>query len=253
MSDNAALRDLLDRGGRIVIPPGTYDIDAVQSLWPKSGSEIILDDVTLRVIPNGNTNYHIFGLRDVEDVTIRGGELIGDRDQHQGSSGEWGYGVYISSNARNILIDNVVSREMWGDGFFIGDARDNDAPRDITLQYCTADHNRRQGLSITTVNGATVFRSKFMRTIGAAPEAGIDLEPYEPEGGVYNVVIKENILQDNKFCGVFVMGQYGPIHNVEVTGNKFKGNTPIKVDDVDSNYKGKKCFRCKEQTDLKVK
>jgi hypothetical protein len=64
----------------------------------------------------------------------------------------------------------VTAKECWGDGFCVSGASQ------VTLCGVTADHNRRQGLSITGVDSMVVRNSLFARTGGTLPEAGIDIE-----------------------------------------------------------------------------
>ena len=100
----------------------------------------------LKAIPNDSKKYSLLTISGVANVWVIGGTLEGERDQHKGKSGEWGYGLHINKGAKHITVSNLVAKKMWGDGFYVHDAED--------VRFCgvTADANRRQGLSIIEAN-----------------------------------------------------------------------------------------------------
>jgi polygalacturonase len=71
----------------------------------------------------------------------------------------------------------------------------------VSLCGVSADHNRRQGLSIAAADGVVVRRSRFSNTRGTAPESGIDLEP-DHGNTVTNLRISECTFVDNAPLGV---------------------------------------------------
>ena len=75
-------------------------------------------------------------------MIVTGGTLEGDREHHQGKTGEWGMGIRIVGGAEHITVSNITSSKMWGDGFYI------DGAKDVRLCNVVADFNRRQGLLI---------------------------------------------------------------------------------------------------------
>ncbi len=119
--------------------------------------------------------YSLLTISGVSNVWVIGGTLEGERDQHKGKSGEWGYGLRIGKGAKHVTVSNLVSKKMWGDGFYVQDAED--------VRFCgvTADANRRQGLSIIQADGLLVLNSVFKNTHGTRPAAGIDFEPDKVE------------------------------------------------------------------------
>ena len=67
----------------LIIPKGTYLIDAEKSLFVKSDSHIIFKDgAQIQIKPNANTNYTAIKIENAENVKIEGGLLIGDRYEH---------------------------------------------------------------------------------------------------------------------------------------------------------------------------
>ncbi|WLT30175.1 right-handed parallel beta-helix repeat-containing protein [Geothrix sp. PMB-07] len=202
--DTAAIQKAVNAvsgtGGTVLIPDGTYMINAVKqnSSGIRLGSNMTLSlsaGAVLKAIPNSAGTYAIVAISFASKVNVVGGTLLGDRSAHSGTSGEWGMGLSIN-NSDQVVIQGVTAKECWGDGFYITDLCSN-----VTLCNVTADHNRRQGLSVTSVNGLVVKNSVFKNTQGTAPECGIDVEP---NGGqtCNNIHISECIFSGNAGGGI---------------------------------------------------
>ena len=183
---------------------------------------------TLKAIPNSSRHYSILTISGASNATVVGGTLAGDRHEHAGQTGEWGMGIRIDRGSRHITISHVVSKNMWGDGFYVDDAKD--------VKFCsvTADNNRRQGLSIIGVDGLFVTDSVFKNTRGTRPSAGIDLEPDKTAQKIKNVRIQNSKFLDNAHVGILVTGGIAPLAKIEITNNLFSGNRPIKIKNVRS-------------------
>ena len=162
-------------GGTVYVPDGTFILSLADgtALLLKSDMTLYLSaGAVLQALPSDLENYALVQIYDASNVTVVGGTLWGERAQHQGTTGEWGHGLTIGSSD-HVAIYGVTSKEMWGDGFYVGRGSGAESS-DVTLCGCVADHNRRQGLSVTAALGAT---STFSNTEGTDPQAGIDLEP----------------------------------------------------------------------------
>lgn len=224
--DTAALQRALDAAagtGRTVrIPAGIYRVDARVSLRPASGLTLELaPGAVLKALPNASPRSAVLLLADVAGVTVRGGAIEGERAGHLGQGGEWGHGVSIL-RSRRVLLEDLTARECWGDGFYLSGSAS------VTLRRVTADHNRRQGLSVTSVKGLKVLGSTFRRTGGTLPEDGIDLEP-NPGETVEDVLIQDCRLLDNAGFGLEIgvpLASTGKawIRGVRAVGNEVRGN-----------------------------
>lgn len=231
--DTAALQSAIDAvagtGGTLLVPDGTYMINAVASgaKGLRLGSDMTLrmsGGTILKAIPNGSPGYAILYLPAARNVTIVGGTIEGDRSAHVGTIGESGMGISIASSA-GAFIEGVAARECWGDGFYVGG---NSGCTDITFCHVTADHNRRQGISVVYADGVAVRNSAFRNTRGTLPEAGIDIEPNEGET-VANMRIYACAFEDNAGggiqCGVAIAnGGVSFIYDVSIEGSLFAGN-----------------------------
>jgi parallel beta-helix repeat protein len=229
-------------GGTVYIPPGTYMINALRYanilglLVNVNNLTINLDrNAILKVIPNGSTNYELMRITG-SNVKVVGGTLVGDRYQHTGTGGEWGYGINIYGS--NNYIDGVTSSLMWGDGFAIGSGGSN--PSTTTVCGVIADSNRRQGLSIITGNGIVIKDSTFKNTgttatqQGTAPMSGLDIEP-DDNMTAQNIQILNSKFINNSTTGIVVTlnpayNGRSFIKNVKIDGNTLTGNNAHWVD-----------------------
>jgi Pectate lyase superfamily protein len=228
--DTAAIQAAIDEvggtGGTVFVPKGTYMVDTVGKgrLALKSDMSLKLSkETTLKAIPNDSDKYSILSISGVSNVTVTGGALEGEREEHKGKSGEWGFGILIDRGASHIGISGLTVKKMWGDGFYVQGASD--------VRFCSviADGNRRQGLSIISADGLLVLNSTFKNTQGTRPGAGIDFEPDDADQKVTDVHIERSQFLDNAGPGILIAGKKGAVAKVELVRNVFKGNRPIVV------------------------
>jgi parallel beta-helix repeat protein len=215
-------------GGTVYVPNGVYLVrynaqGGNTSLNLKSNMTFQMDaGAEIKLAANNSGWYQVIAISIAQDVTITGGTITGDRTSHTGATGEYGYGISIW-NSKNITIDGVKARDCWGDGFFV-DGTDGTTSHNVTIQNCTYDHNRRQGLTICDLNGGTVTGSTFINTKGTSTEVGIDLEPYDSAQVVSNITISGNTFRNN-LAGVVAGGAAGSVSNVTISGNTLENNT----------------------------
>ncbi len=224
-NDTAAIQRAVNAaagtGGTVRVPGGTYLIDAVTSILLKSNLTFSMaPDAVLKAIPNGATNYAILKVLNADHVNILGGVLLGDRAEHLGTEGEWGHGVMLNK-AKHVFIEGVTVKECWGDGF------DVLFSSDVTVCSVVADHNRRQGMSITSVDGMVVRNSVFSNTSGTLPEDGIDIEPNRGER-VNDVLITGCTLSGNGGYGLEIGVPISHTGYSWITGVVADGNTCIR-------------------------
>ncbi len=224
----AAIKAVAGTGGTVLVPKGAYMVEAVDKKRQlKLGSDMSLrleDGAILKVIPNASIKYDLLTIEGVSDVSVVGGTLEGDRKEKQGKGGEAGMGIRIMRDATNITIAGVTAQKMWGDGFYVKGAKN--------VKFCgvTADNNRRQGLSIISVDGLLVVNSVFKNTRGTRPSAGIDLEPNKAAHTISDVRIERSKFLDNEGPGILIAGKKATIANVEIAHNLFRGNRPLLVE-----------------------
>lgn len=201
--------------GTVLVPDGTYMIDALKSISVPGNVTLKLSaNATLKAIPNSSQDYAVLQISGA-NVNIIGGTIEGERSQHTGSGGEWGMGLNILG-ASHLVVEGVTAKELWGDGFYV-----SNSSTDVTFCGVSGLHNRRQGLSVISVNGMVVKDSTFNDTDGTAPQAGIDIEPNSGDS-VQNVQILNSTANGNTGAGMFI---YGSASGARVTNVTYDGNT----------------------------
>ncbi|MBP1473819.1 right-handed parallel beta-helix repeat-containing protein [Frateuria sp. MAH-13] len=219
----AAINSLPSSGGTVVVPAGRYMINALKPLNLRSHTRLQLDpSAELKVIPNSAGRYWVVKVFEVNNVEIVGGKVTGDRAQHKGNTGEWGYGINISGSS-NVLVRNVNLSEFWGDGMWIGAVKSGGKltrSNYVTVNNVTSSHNRRQGLSIGPAQHVYIVNSTFKDTQGTLPEAGIDIEPQD-QGPADTIRLENNTFSGNAGNGIEL---HYNISQITITGNTLSGN-----------------------------
>lgn len=166
---------------------------------------IFEEGVTLRALPNVFGEFDsLIRLRDRTNVTLigYGATLIMNKQEYIDlANSEFRHGIDLNS-AINIWIEGLTIRDSGGDGISISKSFAADSPQNysenITILNCLSNNNYRQGLAIISAKDVNVLYSEFSDTSGTLPEDGIDIEPFEPDQRIENVLIKGcRILNNN--------------------------------------------------------
>ena len=250
----AAINALPSTGGTVTVPAGTYLLDAVRSVHLRSLMLLQLDpSAKLVAKPNSADSYNVLLADVVHDVEIAGGQIVGERDQHTGTTGESGHGIRIRGSSAVTIRDILIS-QCWGDGITAGPKPVYKQPfiysRDVVVANVVCTGNRRNGLSIGNVIGMKVYDSEFSNTHGTSPQCGIDVEPsqttaiagyeYNDLIWIQNCVMRANasyginvwkqsrrltvtkcIIDGNKTCGMVTRGLVG---GSSIVGNTISNN-----------------------------
>lgn len=223
-------------GGTVTVPNGTYMIKShIQGyvgniLFDQGGIEL-RDNVHLKMevnalikaIPNNMKQYVIVRIYNKKNVRVSGGQIIGDRDTHTGTGGEWGYGIAITGGS-NIIIEDMYITDCWGDGInmqIIGfDA--TAVPKDVQIHNVTSDGNRRQGMSIEGADNILVTNSRFINTSGTAPAAGVDIEPWQRNVTNRRIRFEDCVFAGNQGLGMNAQG--GLLNQLTINNCIFENN-----------------------------
>ncbi len=198
--DTRAIQDAIDQiagsGDTVLIPPGTYMINATSRLNLRSKMTLRMEPGTiLKTIPNNKELFAVINVKDAENINIIGGIIQGDRDKHLGESGEWGMGVELYGS-RNVVIENIISKDHWGDGFYVANNAKN-----TKLCSVVGDNNRRNGISIVSADDIIVKDSIFQRGNSPAPLIGhgLDIEPNQGQTVKNYLVLNSKFLNNNGY------------------------------------------------------
>lgn len=184
---------------------GGYAIRLQDSTKLVNKSEIILKR-------NNHKGYSIISISKATNVEVCGGKIKGDVGVHtyqSGSTSEWGMGITIEAS-KNVVVRDIRISNCTGDGIYISGLPTNyigdysKASKNIVLRNVTCDSNRRQGLSIISVDGLIVENCSFLNTgkiEKTAPSSGIDIEPNVAKGrnnSVRDITIRDCTFKGNK-------------------------------------------------------
>src|SRR5690606_36315193 len=113
------LQKVLNESKNVVFPNFPIRINDT-GLVINSGS-IILFPVNSKLVlgSSSKSNYEILRIHNKNNITLVNPTIIGDRDNHKGSKGEWGMGISIKDSEGLNIINPKISN-CWGDGIYIG-------------------------------------------------------------------------------------------------------------------------------------
>lgn len=144
-----------------------------------SGSQLLLK-------PTASGNYNVLRIEAASDVTLNNPVIIGDVGKHLGSSGEWGSGIVILSS-NNITINDGTITKCWGDGIYLSATSSKATNTNIKITNTVLQYNRRDGISITTVNGLVMESVVAGNSTGTSPMSGINFEPEASTDELQNI------------------------------------------------------------------
>ena len=204
---------------------GTTGLTETTGLIIPSNKNVDLNESTIKCITNERQNYNVFTIAEKENIILKNGTIIGDRATHTGATGEWGYGVSLRSSS-NITLDNLKISECWGDGINLNNnGTASVLNKNITINNCICDGNRRQGISIENGDIVNIHDSQFINTgnnsLHTSPGAGCDIEPTSIQN-VSNVLFDNCIFNNNYGCGLLIYG--ATIDKVNVINCKIINN-----------------------------
>ena len=238
--DTAAIQSAVNAAagtdGKVIIPDGTYMVNAASSIVLKSHMTLQMSSKAILKANSASynkTNYAVLLARGVDYVNIIGGTITGDfHNGHTGTTGQWGHGLAIMRDNNNnkpsshIVVQDVKSQYCWGDGFNISGYSEN-------ILFCdvTAENNRRSGLSVTDVNRMEVVGSTFNTSEGFTESSvfkcgsGMDIEPNAQET-VSALTVTDCTFTGNAGSGVSVGSKAAGTNMSEIVidGNTVTGN-----------------------------
>lgn len=229
--DTEAINKALTSGTDVYFPTANYLVDAETMLQVKSNTHIDLGGSTIICKTNSVETYYIFYLKDCENVVIENGIIIGDRETHTGTTGEWGHGIRLE-NAHNVILRNLTVNKCWGDGCVISAGSTH-----ITVDTCKFDYNRRQGITVGDCKYVNIINSYFANTSGTNPQAGIDVEPNANENASH-IMICNNIFENNTGSGIQANGgeDYSRVTDLIIKCNLFMGNSESDLNGLGINF-----------------
>lgn len=219
--DTVAINKALEHTNVLNMNAKTYLVSANQETTVAimaMGKTINGNGATIKIKPVSGEYYSIIkakGNTKISNLTI-----IGERDNHIGTSGEWGRGIYLcNSNYANI--ENVTIKNCWGDGIYLG-SENNDTGENgcanVTITNCIIDNNRRNGISVINCDKFVIDGCTISNTHGINPQTGVDIER-NFDNEITNGIIKNSTFIDNHFSHIL---QSNSSHNNTIENCIFK-------------------------------
>ena len=145
----------------------------------------------------------LINIIDANNVVIKGNHSTIRLENKSQYTQEWNH-IFNIQSSTNVYIYDISANDSGGDGFYVGDQESisRAVPKNINLINCKANNNRRQGLSIVSVDGFYAEKCEFNNSRGTAPETGIDIEPSFPNQKLRNIKFVDCSASGNKTDGV---------------------------------------------------
>lgn len=198
----AILQKFINQNSVIVLPDREIVVSPTGISLGDDKTLIFQKRSRLRIQSNSLEEYGIINIIDSRNVKIYNAHLIGDRYQHESSKGEWGMGIRILG-ASNVLVDNFYIQQCWGDGIYIGRNKDI-VSQGITIKNGVVIDNRRNGISVTSINGLNIEKVTSAYTNGTSPQFGIDFEANNAGDEMNNIVLNDIVTYYNNNGGMML-------------------------------------------------
>lgn len=223
------IQNTLDNYNIVTFPNFPLLINS-KGLTLRSNSKIIFQKGSkLILLPNKSQNYQILRLHEVYNVELFSPNIVGDREKHIGTLGEWGFGISIRGS-QNIKIYKAVIKNCWGDGIYLGSIGPL-VNKGVLIKDCFIDNSRRNGVSIISGINVNIVNSIISNTNGTSPMSGIDMEPNNNTEFLKNINIINTITFNNGNDGVLIA--LGALHGKEPTDISI--NIKNHIDDISNN------------------
>ena len=131
------------------------------------------ENTHLRIYPGGEHNLEggaILAIRDESDITVKGGNLYGDRDQRSFSpndKGLEGSHLFLIHSGKNVTIDGVNFQDgsagtfaIFSFGFSFNP--DYNPTTNVTIRNCTIKNSRRMAIALTDGRDVLIERNTFI-------------------------------------------------------------------------------------------
>lgn len=176
---------------KFVVPQGTYHLGEPTNDAYAGGIEVpanmtldLSQGAVIQMATNDRWNYCVIVAND--NVTIRGGEVRGDRATHvyetdEKKGDDEGHGVCVWTAIDRVLIEEMELHELTGDGVLIvgrkgADGEAHEPTTNVTIRNNNIHHNRRQGVSCVGGHNVVIENNNIHHIEGTAPQFGVDIE-----------------------------------------------------------------------------
>lgn len=264
-NDTLAIKTTIDQapdGSTILFPSGTYIVDPIAirgkagiDIFQRNNLTLLFSNATIKSKTTNVEGYNIINIEQSNNIYLKQPKVIGDKDTHIGTSGEFGQGINII-NSDGTRIDQPDVSKTWGDGIYIGVdyfGTSGIQSGSTYLRNVRIDDCSRNGIAVCSGKYIEIDGAEISNILRVNPKTAIDIEP-EGEGSpapILEKLVIKNLRTSNCGAGVTyllpnLIGKNTDItiinHNDTgstnaIVGFNVDGDVYGKVDIIDSYYR----------------
>lgn len=182
------IQKAINENTKLLFPNFTLAISDVGLSIPSNRVLFFLKSSKIKLLPSNKDSYQILRFHNVKNVKVFNLNIEGDRYTHKNNAGEWGMGISIRESNSIQLYNSQISK-CWGDGIYIG-TLGKTYSSNISISGGVIEENRRNGISVISVDGLNINNLLIANTYGTNPQAGIDFEPNSSSDVLRNINLK---------------------------------------------------------------
>lgn len=188
----------LTEGDYLIHCVGETHLYPVNGIFVPTNMTLDLTDARLYVEPNSSKHYALIQIDHVENATVIGGHLFGDRAQHDKSHIQ-GYGIQVIASS-NVTLKDMTIEGMTGDGIvftmynymhFFG----RFPSKNVLVTGCDISDCGRQGIHVIQAKGIDISNNNFHDILGGSNQYAIDINP----NGAWQSVAEDVKIDNNRF------------------------------------------------------
>lgn len=191
----------LNKGDYLIYCVNESDWYATDGIFIPTNMTLDLGEAKLYVEPNDAPHYALIQIDHVENVTVRGGHIIGDRAQHTNKNHALGYGIQVIAS-RNVKIENVKIESVTGSGIifttYVYISFHGKFPsKNVKVTGCDISDCGKHGIHAVENKGLEISNNKIYNIRGSLDQYAIDINPNSAWKSVMeNVKINNNIIEN---------------------------------------------------------
>ncbi|MFN4079526.1 MAG: right-handed parallel beta-helix repeat-containing protein [Saprospiraceae bacterium] len=176
--------------------------------WDLSDKTIIFEPgVLIEALPGAFNGYYdcLFRFAYCDNIHLSGygATFKMHRDEYAAiDDSEYRHSILFYSSS-HVSVRGLTLEESGGDGIAI-DGDGLNFCENIWIEDVRCLNHYRQGMSVMNAQNMRVRHCEFSGTAGALPEAGIDIEPYQTQQRIVNLLIENCRFENNGWSGIAV-------------------------------------------------
>ena len=195
------LQAAINRYSNLVFPAFPIMVNSSGLTIPSNKTITFLTGSKIVLKPTSLATYDIIDIAGATNVTLYNPVVVGDRLKHIGTVGESGVGIGIRGSSLVTIYSPNVSN-CWGDGIYIGQVDSKINCKTIVIKDAKLTKNRRDGISIISVDGLTLENCYAAYTDGTSPFCGINFEANNPSCVMTNINVTNAKTEFNLGSGI---------------------------------------------------